>query len=168
MEFSVQNFKRKRVPGDETTEDSDREKKKLQTELDKELLITTIKEVQAYRAAKTERTRKKRMKSIQKLLDMNAQVASIKFGSVIWNLRFQSESALNKFEDVYKSGEMTKMLQEDFVTEEFLDRHSLKSAEMKVDVNEEYIKACRERIGPRLFHDWVGLKIPNKLKIIET
>ena len=145
MESSIQNVTRKLVLSEETT-DGEIEIQKLKTTLNKEMVLASIEAAKAIKEAKGWKARTKHIRTLKELLQLGAMVESIKFGSVVWTLQFESELSLKKFEEIYKSGEITKMLQEDFVTEDFLDRHSLEAAGMKVDVKEEYIEACRKEI----------------------
>ena len=124
----------------------------------KDLFLTTAKIWRAYAlGSEPERC----LTSIETLRDMNITLQRLQISSVIWVLQFESTESMMQFQQIHSSGHMQGMVQEDFVTPDFLDRHSLESAELKVNVSREEFDACRNALSEGMFAFSIS-KCPNK------
>ena len=96
--------------------------------------------------SKSNEERHVQLKFVKTLADAGIQIKSVIEGSIIVILEFLSLAAVHCFGALYNSGMVKSMLQDGFVTEDFLTFHGLSSVTLTVEVKKEDYQKCLETL----------------------
>ena len=94
--------------------------------------------------SKSNEERHVQLKFVKTLAEAGIQIKSVIEGSIIVIFEFSSLAAVLCFGALYNSGMFKNMLQDGFITEDFLTSHGLSSVTLTVEVKKEDYQKCLE------------------------
>ena len=106
-----------------------------------ELITNSMEKI---KISKSNEERNEEMKFMKTLAETGIKIKSVIEGSIILVLEFSSLAALLCFGALYNSGMFKNMLQDGFITQDYLASRGLSSATLSVEVKKEDYKKCLE------------------------
>ena len=105
-------------------------------------LVTDALEI--LKKSKSHEERNEQLKFVKTLADTGIQIKSVIDGSIIMILKFESIAALLCFGALYNTGMFKNILEDEFITQDYLASHGLSSLTLRVEVKKEDYQKCLE------------------------